>query len=48
MKNSGSDELRSTFLDFFQERGHPHLPQAPLVPLDDQLRRAVVRHTPRA
>ena len=35
MKNSGSGELRSTFLDFFQERGHPHLPQAPLVPLDD-------------
>ena len=30
-----ADELRRTFLEFFQERGHPHLPQAPLVPLDD-------------
>jgi alanyl-tRNA synthetase len=30
-----SDELRRTFLEFFKERGHPHLPQAPLVPLDD-------------
>src|SRR5467141_1038844 len=35
MKRSGGDELRSTFIDFFKERGHPHLPQAPLVPLDD-------------
>jgi len=35
MKHSGSDELRSTFIDFFKARGHPHLPQAPLVPLDD-------------
>jgi len=30
-----SDELRRTFIEFFKERGHPHLPQAPLVPLDD-------------
>ncbi len=30
-----SDELRRTFIDFFKDRGHPHLPQAPLVPHDD-------------
>src|SRR3989442_1584296 len=30
-----SDELRRTFLEFFKDRGHPHLPQAPLVPPDD-------------
>src|SRR2546425_405303 len=30
-----SDELRRSFIDFFKKRGHPHLPQAPLVPLDD-------------
>jgi alanyl-tRNA synthetase len=30
-----SDELRRIFLEFFKERGHRHLPQAPLVPLDD-------------
>ncbi len=30
-----SDELRRTFIRFFEERGHPHLPQAPLVPLED-------------
>jgi alanyl-tRNA synthetase len=30
-----SDELRRIFLEFFKDRGHPHLPQAPLVPLDD-------------
>ncbi len=30
-----SDELRLTFIEFFKERGHPHLPQAPLVPHDD-------------
>ncbi len=30
-----SDDLRRAFLGFFKERGHPHLPQAPLVPLDD-------------
>ena len=30
-----SNELRSLFLQFFEDRGHPHLPQAPLVPLDD-------------
>ena len=34
MANS-SNELRRLFLDFFKDRGHPHLPQAPLVPLDD-------------
>jgi alanyl-tRNA synthetase len=30
-----SNELRSRFVDFFKQRGHPHLPQAPLVPLED-------------
>ena len=30
-----SNELRRLFLDFFKDRGHPHLPMAPLVPLDD-------------
>ena len=30
-----SNELRRTFLKFFLERGHKHLPMAPLVPLDD-------------
>jgi alanyl-tRNA synthetase len=30
-----SNGLRQQFLDFFKERGHPHLPMAPLVPLDD-------------
>jgi len=30
-----SNELRRAFLAFFMERGHPHLPQAPLVPLED-------------
>jgi len=30
-----SDELRHLYLRFFMDRGHPHLPQAPLVPLDD-------------
>ncbi len=34
MRNT-SDELRRLFIDFFQERGHRRLPQAPLVPLDD-------------
>ena len=34
MRTTG-DELRRTFLAFFEERGHPRLPQAPLVPLDD-------------
>src|SRR5439155_959310 len=35
MRTTGSNELRQLFIDFFKERGHPHLPQAPLVPLDD-------------
>jgi alanyl-tRNA synthetase len=35
VKRATSNELRRLFLDFFVERGHPHLPQAPLVPLDD-------------
>ncbi|HTM00281.1 MAG TPA: alanine--tRNA ligase [Candidatus Omnitrophota bacterium] len=30
-----TNELRRTFLDFYKDRGHPHLPMAPLVPLDD-------------
>jgi alanyl-tRNA synthetase len=30
-----TNQLRQLFLDYFVERGHPHLPQAPLVPLDD-------------
>ncbi len=30
-----SNELRSLFLQFFKDRGHSYLPQAPLVPLDD-------------
>ena len=30
-----SNELRRTFLKFFLERSHKHLPMAPLVPLDD-------------
>ena len=30
-----SDDLRRTFVSYFVERGHPHRPQAPLVPLDD-------------
>jgi alanyl-tRNA synthetase len=30
-----SNELRTLFIDFFKDRGHPHLPMAPLVPLDD-------------
>jgi len=30
-----TNELRQTFLDFYKDRGHPHLPMAPLVPLDD-------------
>ncbi len=34
MRKTG-DELRRTFISFFAERGHPRLPQAPLVPLDD-------------
>ncbi len=34
MRKNGN-ELRRLFIDFFRERDHPHLPQAPLVPLDD-------------
>jgi alanyl-tRNA synthetase len=30
-----TNQLRQLFLDYFIERGHRHLPQAPLVPLDD-------------
>jgi alanyl-tRNA synthetase len=30
-----TNELRQTFLSFYKDRGHPHLPMAPLVPLDD-------------
>jgi alanyl-tRNA synthetase len=30
-----TNELRQTFVDFYKERGHRHLPMAPLVPLDD-------------
>ncbi|HET7903365.1 MAG TPA: alanine--tRNA ligase, partial [Candidatus Eisenbacteria bacterium] len=35
MSHPTSNGLRQQFLDFFKERGHPHLPMAPLVPLDD-------------
>jgi len=35
MRKASSNELRRLFLDFFKERGHQHLPQAPLVPPDD-------------
>ena len=35
MNRPTSDQLRQTFLDYFKDRGHPHLPMAPLVPLDD-------------
>ncbi len=35
MRKTGSNELRALYLKFFEDRGHPHLPQAPLVPLDD-------------
>ena len=28
-------EIRSRFVDFFEERGHEHLPSGPLVPADD-------------
>ena len=35
MNRPTSNELRRTFIDFFKDRGHPHLPMAPLVPLDD-------------
>ena len=30
-----TNDLRQTFLSFYKDRGHPHLPMAPLVPLDD-------------
>ncbi len=35
MNRPTSDQLRQMFLDYFKDRGHPHLPMAPLVPLDD-------------
>ena len=35
MNRTGSNDLRRLFIDFFTERQHPHLPMAPLVPLDD-------------
>ncbi|HSQ59951.1 MAG TPA: alanine--tRNA ligase [Acidobacteriota bacterium] len=35
MSHPTSNALRSRFLEFFKDRGHPHLPMAPLVPLDD-------------
>ncbi|HEY7728056.1 MAG TPA: alanine--tRNA ligase, partial [Candidatus Eisenbacteria bacterium] len=35
MKRRTADELRQLFLQFFVDRGHPHLPQAPLVARDD-------------
>jgi alanyl-tRNA synthetase len=35
MKRRTADELRQLFLQFFIDRGHPHLAQAPLVPHDD-------------
>ena len=30
-----SDEIRSSFLDYFRERGHTIVPSAPVVPADD-------------
>ena len=30
-----TNDLRQTFLSFYKDRGHSHLPMAPLVPLDD-------------
>ncbi|MGE5178884.1 MAG: alanine--tRNA ligase [Bacteroidota bacterium] len=30
-----TNDLRRAFLSFYEERGHRHLPMAPLVPLDD-------------
>jgi alanyl-tRNA synthetase len=33
--NTTANALRQTFVEFFKERAHPHLPQAPLVPLED-------------
>jgi len=35
VKPPTSNALRQQFLDFFKDRGHPHLPMAPLVPHDD-------------
>ena len=35
MIRAGTNELRQRYIDFFRDREHPHLPQAPLVPLDD-------------
>jgi alanyl-tRNA synthetase len=32
---AGTNELRRLYIEFFRDRDHPHLPQAPLVPLDD-------------
>ena len=35
MIRAGTNELRLRYLDFFRDRDHPHLPQAPLVPKED-------------
>ena len=31
-----SDEIRSSFIDYFRKRGHTVVPSAPLIPADDQ------------
>jgi len=35
MKNLTTDEIRSSFLKYFQERGHEVVPSSPLVPAND-------------
>ena len=35
MKKLTSSEIRSMFLDFFEEKGHKIEPSASLVPVDD-------------
>ncbi|MDE0505037.1 MAG: alanine--tRNA ligase-related protein, partial [Candidatus Poribacteria bacterium] len=30
-----SDEIRSSFIDYFRDRGHTVVPSAPLIPADD-------------
>ncbi|MDE0042778.1 MAG: alanine--tRNA ligase-related protein, partial [Candidatus Poribacteria bacterium] len=30
-----SDEIRSSFIDYFRNRGHTVVPSAPLIPADD-------------
>ena len=30
-----SQEIRKSFIEFFQQRGHKFVPSAPVVPIDD-------------